>query len=76
MERVKKYYIHFFDDTEEEEFKMDEEVYRKIYSRFAQNEFVYKEVYLHEETEISYTLTIYKTDFFEIINDLIFNFIN
>lgn len=76
MEKQVNYYIHFFNDRDEEDFQINKVVYDKIYSKAAENDNVFKEERFNDETEIDYTLTIYKTDFFEIINDLISNFIN
>lgn len=74
MIREEKFYIHFFNDVNNEDFQIDEKVYNKIYSnaKSAVN-IVFKEEYLHEETEISHTLTLYKIDFLCIINDVLSN---
>lgn len=71
MEKQVNYYIHFFNDRKYEDFQIDMEVYNKIYSKAAENDNVFKEERLNDETEIDYTLTLYKTTFFEIINEII-----
>lgn len=74
MVKEEKYYIHFFNNVDDEDFQIDEKVYNKIYSnvKLAVN-IVFKEEYLHEEMEISHTLTLYKIDFLNIINDELSN---
>lgn len=70
MEKQVNYYIHFFNDGENEDFQIDMEVYNKIYSKAAENDNVFKEERLNDENEIDYTLTLYKPTFFEIINEI------
>lgn len=70
MEKQVNYYIHFFND-DNENFQIDMEVYNTIYSKVAENDNVFKEERLNDENVIDYTLTLYKPTFFETINEII-----